>query len=59
MLFEAGINLLKVYCGLPLKLVALKNNSTFEPFCGGDPPSAILIKYGDRANILAIISFRF
>jgi hypothetical protein len=59
MLFDAGINLLNVYCGLTEKVVALKNNSTFEPFCGGDPPSAILIKYGDRANILAIISSRF
>jgi hypothetical protein len=55
-LFEAGINLLKVYCGLAEKVVALKNNSTFEPFC---PVSAILIKYGLRENILAIISFRF
>jgi len=55
-LFDAGINLLNVYCGLPEKVVALKNNSTLEPLC---PLSAILIKYGDRANILAIISFRF
>jgi hypothetical protein len=53
---EAGINLLNVYCGLPVKEPFAKNNSTFEPLC---PPSAILIKYGDRENILAIISFRF
>jgi hypothetical protein len=56
MLLEAGINLLNVYCGLALKVVLLINNSTLEPLC---PVSAILIIYGDRANILAIISFRF
>jgi hypothetical protein len=55
-LFDAGINLLNVYCGLPKKEPFAKNNSNLEPFC---PVSAILIKYGERANILAIISFRF
>jgi hypothetical protein len=50
------INLLNVYVGVPPKVVGLKNISNFEPTCVA---CAILIKYGERANILAIISFRF
>jgi hypothetical protein len=51
-----GINLLSVYCGKGVKVVLLKKIVSFEPSCVG---CAILIIYGDRAYMFAIISFGF